>query len=97
MESNGKAWTERYRWVTPMLVSISIFVLGMVLTTTRGIDEKLFKHLTNDEIHTPRSVVLTRAEFAIYQDFRNKQNDDLKASLCRIEALLQKHMDAKSK
>jgi hypothetical protein len=37
----------------------------------------LFKHMTNDEMHAPRSMVLTRPEFAIYQSFRDKQMTDL--------------------
>jgi len=93
MSENGngkKSWTENFRIFTPILVTISIFLLGAILSTMNRIDENLFKHLTNDEIHTPRAVVITRAEFDIYQNFRNKQNDDLKSSLCRIEDLLSK-------
>ncbi len=44
----------------------------------KGKDEKLFKHLTNDEIHTPKSIVVSKAEFDIYQVFRDKQMSDLK-------------------
>lgn len=41
-------------------------------------DDKAWKHFTNDEMHTPKSIVLTKAEFNIYQELRGREMSDLK-------------------
>jgi len=50
-----------------------------------AIDNKLFKHLTNDEIHTPRSSVMTKNEFFIYQEFYRLSTEDIKKSICDLQ------------
>jgi hypothetical protein len=60
-------------WLTPILVTIVIFLVGGLVVTTNRIDEKLFKHLTNDDIHCPRSVMVTRAEFDLVSKMREDQ------------------------
>lgn len=53
-----------------------------------GIDDKLFKHLTNDDLHLPKSIAVTKSEFVIYQDMRQRQMEEIKSSLTsRIDAL----------
>ena len=46
---------KQFRWATPILVTIAIFLLGLILTKVGDIDSKLFVHLTNAEMHTPRT------------------------------------------
>ena len=65
-------------WVTPILVTVAIFLIGGVITTTNKIDEKLFKHLTNDEIHCPRGIMVTRAEFDLTAKLRDSQIQAIK-------------------
>ena len=80
LNENGgkKPLSEVFRWLTPMLITIAIYQLGTISSTVSKLDEKVFKHLTNDEIHTPKSIVVNKAEFEIYQSFRDKQMSDLK-------------------
>jgi hypothetical protein len=42
-------------------------------------------HLQNSELHVPRSTVVSKDEFVIYQAMRDKQMSDLSCSLARIE------------
>ena len=73
-----KHWTENWRALTPVLVTIAIFMLGCLLSTTNKIDEKLFKHLTNEEIHCPRSLVTSKAEFELLKQVRDKELDGIR-------------------
>jgi hypothetical protein len=78
-EANGKnGFSVNLRFITPCLITVAIFLLGGIFNTVGEINDKLFKHLTNDEIHTPRSVVVSKAEFSIYQELRKSQMEDIK-------------------
>ncbi len=68
---NG-SWT---KYITPVLVTIAIFMLGVIMAQVNRIDEKLFHHLANDEIHMPRSLYVSKAEFDIQSRFIEKEND----------------------
>lgn len=81
-EKNGKRqFSEVFRWITPVMITIGIFILGGIQSTVKDIDTKLFRHLTNDEIHCPKSVVVTKPEFNIYQEFRQKQMTEMRDNL----------------
>ena len=69
---NGAGWT---KYITPVLVTITIFMLGSIMAQMNRIDEKLFHHLANDEIHMPRSLYVSKAEFDIQSRFIEKEND----------------------
>ena len=69
---NGGGWT---KFITPVLVTIAIFMLGTIMTQVSRIDEKLFHHLANDEIHMPRSLYVSKAEFEMQSRFIEKEND----------------------
>jgi len=90
-ESNRKEWTEYMRWITPVLVTICIFFLTVINAKVDKIDDKLFKHLTNDELHPPKTLFVTRAEFSIYQEFRATQMEDFNDSMKEIKELLREH------
>jgi len=68
---NGN-WT---KYITPVLVTIALFMLGSIMTQVSRVDEKLFHHLANDEIHMPRSLYVSKAEFDIQSRFIEKEND----------------------
>jgi len=68
---NG-SWT---KYITPVLVTIALFMLGSIMAQVSRVDEKLFHHLSNDEIHMPRSLYVSKAEFDIQSRFIEKEND----------------------
>ncbi|MBI4970543.1 MAG: hypothetical protein HZB37_06260 [Planctomycetes bacterium] len=70
MQNGG--WT---KYITPVLVTIALFMLGVIMAQVTRIDEKLFHHLANDEIHMPRSLYVSKAEFDIQSRFIEKEND----------------------
>jgi len=65
-------WTEYFRIVSPFLLLVVTAIGGSINSKLSDIDSKLFRHLTNDEIHTPKSIVMTRAEYGIYNDAQEK-------------------------
>jgi len=85
---NGGGWT---KFITPVLVTIAIFMLGSIMAQVNRIDEKLFHHLANDEIHMPRSLYVSKAEFETQSRFIEKENDRI------IRAIDELRRDLKSK
>ena len=69
---NSVGWT---KFITPVLVTITIFMLGVIIAQVNRIDEKLFHHLANDEIHMPRSLYVSKAEFEMQSRFIEKESD----------------------
>jgi hypothetical protein len=67
-----ESWT---KYITPVLVTIALFMLGYIMAQVSRVDEKLFHHLANDEIHMPRSLYVSKAEFDIQSRFIEKEND----------------------
>ena len=89
VETNGKKhWTENFRLITPVLVTIAVFQMGVLISTVNKIDDKLFKHLTNDEIHIPRSVIVEKASFDLYQKMRDAQMDSIDKCILEIRSML---------
>jgi hypothetical protein len=81
--------------MTPYLITIAIFMLGNLINTVNKIDDKLFKHLTNDEIHIPRNTVVSRAEFDLVSTMRERQFNQIDNKLGHMEGLLEKHVGIK--
>ena len=69
---NDGSWA---RFITPVLVTIAIFMLGNITGQVYRIEDKLFHHLANDEIHMPRSQFVSKAEFDLQSRFIEKEND----------------------
>jgi len=67
-----EGWT---KYITPVLVTITIFMLGNIMAQMGRVEERLFHHLSNDEIHLPRSQFVSKAEFEIQSRFIEKEND----------------------
>lgn len=90
-EPNGngrKAASEIFRWLTPILLTVSIAILTSINTTVDKLDNKVFKHLTNDEIHAPRSTFVNKSEFDLYQKFRNDQMTQINNSICDLKNVI---------
>lgn len=96
---SNRHWTEHFRTLTPLLLFVmsvigSLIWYGVNINNQKlnDIDTKLFKHLTNDEMHCPRSIIVTRVEFDMYQKMRDKQMFDLKEGIYEIKCLLEKKL-----
>ena len=63
------------KYITPVLVTITIFMLDNIMAQMGRVEERLFHHLSNDEIHMPRSQFVSKAEFEIQSRFVEKEND----------------------
>lgn len=85
---NNKGWT---KYITPVLVTIAIFMLGNITMQLNRLEERLFQHLANDQIHAPRSQFVSKAEFELHCRFFEKENDRI------IKAIedLRKEIEAK--
>lgn len=86
MSSRGE-WT---KYITPVLVTIAIFMLGEVLAQIGRVEEKLFHHLSNDEIHVPRSQFVTKAEFDLQSKFAEKETERILKAIDELKQDLKK-------
>lgn len=94
-----------FQFITPILVTICLFVLTNIYgdlnrldSKVSKIDEKMFVHLTNDELHMPRSLAVTKAEFLVYQNMRDQQMSEIRKMSYDIKSLIEEHMlDARKK
>ncbi len=68
----------RYGWtkyITPILVTIAIFMLGNITMQIARLEDRVFCHLTNEQIHAPRSQFVSKAEFDLHCKFFEREND----------------------
>ena len=86
MKNDGR----RIRCITPVLVTIVIFMLGTIMAQVNRIDEKLFHHLANDEIHMPRALYVSKAEFEMQSRFIEKENDRIIKAIDELRKDLKK-------
>ena len=96
-EHNGNKVFEYLRLLTPFLIIVlGFYVNGMnnsimeVKTSINTMQAELFHHLTNSDLHVPRSSVTSKDEFVIYQAMRDRQMTDIKDSLARVQNILEK-------
>jgi len=88
---------EKVSWFnfTNILVSIAVIIQTTQWAYIIGIDNKMFVHLTNAELHVPRSTVISKDEFNFYQMMRDRQMSEIKDSLERVDGMLQKYLKIK--
>ena len=67
-ERNGWEWL---RIVTPILVTISLFLLSQIYIQVNLIGQRLYEHQTNAELH------VTRSEFATIQNQIASMRDEV--------------------
>ena len=102
-ESKNTGVWEYLRIATPVLTTLGLFIVGLVgsnlsnnvnrmetqlLAQMGKIDDKLFRHLTNDEIHMPRSTMVDKQQFDLINTIRASQLADLKAEICDVKTLV---------
>lgn len=98
-ENGNKSWTELFRWITPVAVTVAIFILSGLRTDVANfktdikyqlcdIETKLFKHLTNEELHIPRGTIVNKSEFDLYQKMRDKQMDSMETMVRDIRNII---------
>ena len=83
---NGYRVVEWFRFVTPVLVTIAITMVGGLRGDIKDIGNKLFIHLTNEEMHMPRGRISSKAEFELYREFTDKKIDALVNSIEKMES-----------
>ncbi len=93
-QNGTRSWTEYFRIITPFLLVVITAIGTLTNTKLDGIDDKLFKHLTNDEVHSPRSITVNRAEFEIYQSFRAKEMEALRSGIDDLKRIQQEYLSA---
>lgn len=100
--SSDDNWMKYLRLITPGLVImfgiIGWFVRNEVAninSKVNDIDSKIFVHLTNHDLHTPQSLIVTKAEFLVYQNMRDKQMADMKEIMVNIEKMMERHVEVK--
>ncbi|RJP27351.1 MAG: hypothetical protein C4533_07790 [Candidatus Omnitrophota bacterium] len=71
---NNKGWT---KFITPVLVTIAIFMLGNITMQLSRLEDRVFQHLANDQIHAPRSQFVSKAEFDLHCKFSEKENGQI--------------------
>jgi len=79
------------------LLQILLSFLGMLVTGLLGlnlfivssIDQKIFTHMTNHEIHVPLGQIVTQAEFIMHTSENKVSIDSLSTSIRDINKLLQ--------
>ena len=102
MSDNNRSWTEYFRIITPFLLIVLTFLGGTINSSLNrldlkidALDAKVFKHLTNDDIHMSRSAVVDKNVFEIYQRMRDKQMIDMQCTLTDIREMLIDHVEKK--
>lgn len=94
IEANSKAGTsmniifELMRFVTPALIAITLAFVNSINGKIDSLDDKVFKHLTNDEIHAPRSQFVSDTQFDLYQKMRDKEMDSMGSCVLEIKQLI---------
>ena len=73
-----------------IMVTLTVTMLTYISKKLSNIEDKLFTHLTNDEMHSPRSVVAYKAECQIFQNFLEKNLDDIKGNIKEIFKIIDK-------
>ena len=99
MTSKKNGWMQYFRLITPFLLLLFAIIgwlvkedLTRINEKLEAIDHKMFTHLTNDELHMPRSLTVSKAEFLVYQDMRDKQISDIKEAVCDIRKSVERVM-----
>ena len=82
--NGAKRAIETFRLITPVLVTVCIFIVSGISIQLAKLDNKVFVHLTNHEIHIPREQVVSQAEFVMHCKF---SNDEKKAMFERMEKM----------
>ena len=75
------------RFITPVLITISLFMIGSMMAQMSKMDDKIFQHLTNEEIHAPRSFYVTKSEFDLINRVRESQFMKIETGISELRAI----------
>jgi hypothetical protein len=91
------SWFGYLRLITPILLFVVTFIVGTLKADSARIenkldcvDSKLFQHLTNDEMHTPRTLAVWRPEFQSFVKNNDESHSTINYSLSDIKAELRR-------
>lgn len=84
-----------WKWLSTGLITSGLTLngifLGIVIQKLDRIDGKLFHHLTNDAIHTPREQIVPRGEFKIFKHYQDERDEKIAKELRGLrEAILKR-------
>ena len=69
------------RFIVPSLITLNLFMLGGISFQLHRIEDKIFTHLTNHDIHVPREQIVSQAEFEMHCLFADKHRDEIMIKL----------------
>jgi hypothetical protein len=76
------------RFITPVGMTLVLAFVTLINTKIDKLDDKVFRHLTNDEIHSPRSQFVENTKFELYQKMRDAQIESNEKTICEIKAMI---------
>jgi hypothetical protein len=100
---SSKGVWEYLRIVTPVLTTLGLFIVALVgnglniridrmetqvCTAIEKVDEKMFKHLTNEDLHVARSTIVDKATFDLMNQIRVAQIADLKSDIADVKTIV---------
>lgn len=95
--NSTRSWTEYFRIITPFLLLILTWLGGGINSRLDKIDNKidlvdtkLFHHLTNADLHLPRSEIVTCDQFNIYLKMYDEKNKSFEKRLDEIRDIVKK-------
>lgn len=71
--------------------AITIFIFVLTITINRvevkikGVDDKLFTHLTNEDLHVPREQIVSQAEFDMHCKFAQENKVEILKNLDKLQ------------
>ena len=82
-----KNWWEYLRFITPLLLTIALFMIGSINGEIEDLNNKIFVHLTNDDIHVTREYIVSKAEFDLLARVREGQFAKIESALAELRVL----------
>jgi len=89
---NTNVWKPIGITLISVLLSFNIFMLTGLKKDVHKIDDKIFHHLTNDEMHVLRDTVTTKAEFEMHRKFANSLYTNVCEMIDKLEINLKNEM-----
>ena len=84
--------TEWFRAITPIAMVFLSIIGWLISGKISGIESDIkelkdmtFKHLTNDEMHSPRSMTVLKPEFTMYMNMVNQQLQGMSNEMVEIK------------
>jgi hypothetical protein len=82
---------------TNVLIGIAIVIQSTQWAFIVDLSNKVFAHLTNSDLHAPRSTFVEAAKFDLYQKMRDDQMRSMVDTLTEIRIMIREHILASEK